>query len=316
MTSAHRATSLAALCLVLGCNEPPGDGELARGVIGPDGGTITSADSVLTIAIFPGALEETVELFIETTNEPPEVFGQAYIVRPTPELLVDATITIRADLPDDPSTVAVGAVDPDAFEAGQGGWEPLPVLRVDQEQQLVVGLDDRISIFYALLDEAPSSTTTSSGTTTTSDGDATATGGSDDDGTTGDGGESTGPEPATDDGGTTDGGSSGEPAVSFAMEVQPILTANCDCHTAGAPFPAELDLADGYANLVGVASTQAAGLDRIEPGVPDDSYLWLKLQGTHAAAGGTGNPMPAPAGGLDAGSLATIEAWILDGAEP
>ena len=75
-------------------------------------------------------------------------------------------------------------------------------------------------------------------------------------------------------------------------------------------------LMSGYGNLVDVPSTEAPALDRIEPGDPDASYLWHKINGTHASVGGSGNPMPAPAGGLDAGTIATIEAWISGGAQP
>ncbi|MCA9707898.1 MAG: hypothetical protein KDK70_18750 [Myxococcales bacterium] len=137
-----------------GCPSPEGDSELARGVIGPDGGIVSSVDSVLTIAIPPGALEQTHEFFIERTSEPPEVFGQAYLVRPNPEVRYDVTVTYRGELPEDTSTVAVGAVDALAYEQGSGQWEPLPVLRIDAEDKLVGGLDDGISIFYALLDDA------------------------------------------------------------------------------------------------------------------------------------------------------------------
>lgn len=311
MNASPRATCLALLFALLGCREPPEEGGPSRAVIGPSGGTISSLDSVLTIAILPGALEEEVELFIETTNEPPDIFGQAYIVRPTPELLIDATITIRAPLPDDPSTAAVGAVDPDAFEAGQGDWVALPVLEIDEDEQRVTGLDDRISIFYGLLDGRPPGATTGDPTTGDPTGGGVSTGGDDDGTTSGDDGTTSGS--ATDSGETGDG-STGEPALSFATDVLPILVASCDCHTDGAPEG--LDMNDAYANLVDVASAQVPALDRIEPGQPDESYMWLKLNDAHVAAGGTGNPMPAPTGGLDGASLATIEAWILDGAEP
>lgn len=294
-----------------GCNEPPQDSELARAVIGPRGGLLTSADSVLTIAIPPGALEEDVELFIERSDEPPEVFGRAYLVRPNPELRYDATITYRQELPDDTSGLAVGAVDVTEYEADRGRWLPLPLLRVDRRAKLVSGLDDGLSIFYALLDDADApATSTSVGDPT---GTPPATTG--DDSTTGSDGGSDGDS----DGGSTTasddtGESTGEPTVSYAREVEPILVANCGCHTDGEP--AGLSLTNGYANLVGVASTEVPGLARVEPGAPADSYLWHKVSGTHLDVGGQGDPMPAPTGGLDVESLAILEAWILDGAEP
>jgi hypothetical protein len=68
-----------------------------------------------------------------------------------------------------------------------------------------------------------------------------------------------------------------------------------------------------YASLVGVKSTESA-LNRVEPGKPDDSYLVRKIEGTHAAAGGTGDRMPAGGGPLPAAKIEMIRAWIEQGA--
>lgn len=305
------AVSILPLLAAIGCADPPEDTELAHAVIGPAGGILSSTDSVLTIAIPPGALEEEVELFIQRSDEPPEVFGQAYVVRPNPTLLYDASVTLRQELPQDTSGLAVGAVDLADYEDDRGHWEPLPVLRIDPEAKLVSGLDDGISIFYALLDDADSAAGTTSGGSTSGSTASTADG---DTGDTGSNDPTTGPTTGSSAESTGPGESTGEPAVSYADEVEPILEANCSCHIDD--VQAGLSLIDGYANLVEVSSTEAAGLSRVEPGAPDDSYLWHKLEGTHRSVGGTGNPMPAPAGGLAAGSLAIIEAWILDGAAP
>lgn len=314
MNASRCAMVLAVLALGLpGCQEDPEDPELARRVIGPGGGTITSADGVLTLAIPPGALDEDVELFIERTDEPPAAFGQAYIVRPNPELHYDLSVSYRQELPDDVSGLAVGAVDAIAYEAGRGQWEPLTLLRVDRQAKLVSGLDDGVSIFYALLDDSASEPSA----TDDGDTDATTTGADATTSDTGSQGDTTGSQDdTTGSGESSEGGSTGEPPPSFASDVQPILDANCSCHVDAVPAPAELSFADAYSSLVSVASTEAAGLDRVEPGSSGDSYLWHKVNGTHASVGGSGDPMPAPGGGLDAGSLATIEAWISGGAEP
>src|SRR5260370_34246246 len=51
------------------------------------------------------------------------------------------------------------------------------------------------------------------------------------------------------------------------------------CHRgAGAPEELALDAAHSYALLVGVSSNDDAALLRAKPGVPDSSYLVLKLQ--------------------------------------
>lgn len=313
----------AAICAIAllgvggGCPGNGRDSAFANGVIGPNGGTISSPDAVLTIAIPPGALEEELEFFVEGTSQPPPAFGRAYLVRPNPELRLDATVTYRAGLPDDPSRAAIGYVDPIAFEEGMGQWNPLPVIRVDAEQGVVSGVDTQISVFYTLLagvgpgssddgpsDDGPSDDGPSDDGTDT--GPAMTDGGTTSGGSTGD--ESDGGDT------TSDSGSTGEPAVSFAREIQPILTANCNCHIKDMPMG--LSFVDGYGNLVDVASTEVPGLDRIEPGDTEASYLWHKINNTHLTVGGEGNPMPAPDGGLDPALIDTIEAWILDGAAP
>jgi hypothetical protein len=70
----------------------------------------------------------------------------------------------------------------------------------------------------------------------------------------------------------------------------------------------------GYGEL-GEASSQAPALMRVEPGSPDDSYLWHKLSGTQATVGGSGSNMP-KVGSLTADEKSWIEQWILDGALP
>ena len=54
-------------------------------------------------------------------------------------------------------------------------------------------------------------------------------------------------------------------------------------------------------------------MNYIEPGYPDRSYIWLKLNNRQTAAGGTGRSMPT-SGPLSQADLDTIESWILQGA--
>lgn len=107
--------------------------------------------------------------------------------------------------------------------------------------------------------------------------------------------------------------------VSLARDIQPILDGHCvQCHMTGAA-QAGLILEDGasYEMLVGVPSSQAR-LSRVQPGQPEASYLFLKLMGTHAGAGGEGSGMPLVEGvykPLDAKSIALIRSWIQSGAK-
>lgn len=226
------------------------DPELARGEIGPDGGLLTSVDSILTIAIQPGALEETIELTIERSTDPPDVYGPAFRVFPNVPLAIPATVTYRYPLPDDTTDTAIGYVDPVEYAAGDGRWRPLPVVRIEPAQKLVTATDEQLSIFYALIDDStslppPATTTdpdTSAGPTTDDPPpDTTAEPGTDT-GTTSpvDPDTSTGPTPTTGEPGTSSEG--GESSSSDDATTGPLDP--CDDLPAG-PLAVEEFVFDG-----------------------------------------------------------------------
>ena len=70
-----------------------------------------------------------------------------------------------------------------------------------------------------------------------------------------------------------------------------------------------LDAVNSYAMLVGVASTQDAGTQRVNPTNPNNSYLIQKLEGP----GVSGQQMP-PSGALEQSDIDTIRQWITAGA--
>src|SRR6266446_2297043 len=72
-----------------------------------------------------------------------------------------------------------------------------------------------------------------------------------------------------------------------------------------------LDAAHSYALLVGVPSNEDTGLLRVKPGVPDSSYLILKLQGS---PGIVGAQMPFGGPPLPQATLDVIRQWITNGA--
>ena len=125
---------------------------------------------------------------------------------------------------------------------------------------------------------------------------------------------SSGESAASDD--SSESSSSGGVSVDYETEIQPIWNGSCTCHLMGAsgtmsaPF-LTLNPGMSYAQLVDVPSEQAP-LDRIEPGSPEDSYLWLKMTNAHASVG-SGARMP-QIGAIGDVQLQTIEAWILGGA--
>ncbi len=80
----------------------------------------------------------------------------------------------------------------------------------------------------------------------------------------------------------------GSQATFSAVQSQ-IFTPSCafsGCHGGGAPAEG-LNLSSGtaYANIVNVRSSQRGNLDRIEPGNPDASYLYLKVTGDSSISG-------------------------------
>ena len=119
-----------------------------------------------------------------------------------------------------------------------------------------------------------------------------------------------------------DGGSSPPPppppppaafGPNFSEIQAAVFTPDCatsNCH-AGANPAANLNLeeANSYTMLVGVASEQDANLKRVDPGNPDSSYLVQKLEGT----AGAGQQMP-PGNALPQADVDVIRQWITDGA--
>lgn len=98
------------------------------------------------------------------------------------------------------------------------------------------------------------------------------------------------------------------------VDIQPIWDSGCaGCHTNGG-VTEDLSLDDGFAATVEVTATQVDSMVLVSTdGDPDSSYLWLKLQGTHADAGGSGTAMP-PTGSLDEVAMQNVQNWLEDGA--
>jgi hypothetical protein len=107
------------------------------------------------------------------------------------------------------------------------------------------------------------------------------------------------------------------PQARLAADVQPIFSASCTdaCH-AGLFAAEELDLSSPAASHAGLARARAreAPLLRVLPGRPSASYLWRKIEGSHLAAGGSGDAMPQGREALPEGDRDRIRAWILEGA--
>jgi len=91
--------------------------------------------------------------------------------------------------------------------------------------------------------------------------------------------------------------------------------ATSSCHGGAYPVASpSCDAERWYDASVGMPSLQAPGLNLIEPGDPERSYLVHKLRGTHGLAGGGGARMPVADTPLDDAEQAAVEAWIANGA--
>jgi hypothetical protein len=94
-----------------------------------------------------------------------------------------------------------------------------------------------------------------------------------------------------------------------------VFTPRCaSCHQ-GATAPVGLRLEDAqtsYDNLVDQPAVEEPTLFRVETGVPDESYLVHKLEGTQTV----GNRMPNGQPPLAPETIAVIRQWIAEGAAP
>lgn len=233
MRSLQWVSAVGACTLALGVSacRDASDPELARGTIGPDGGTLSSIDSILTLAILPGALDETIELTIERSTDPPDVFGPAFRVLPNPTLAIPATVTYRYPLPDDTSETAIGYVDAEEYAAGDGRWRALPVVDIEPERKLVTATDTQLSLYYGLLADTPvppdptGGPDPSAGTMEGTSGDTTATPPTDGDTTMNvDPDTSVGPttDPTTDPGNTSESTTSSGESSSDGATTEPV----------------------------------------------------------------------------------------------
>lgn len=92
-----------------------------------------------------------------------------------------------------------------------------------------------------------------------------------------------------------------------------LFNPSCISHHGLNATEADLNLTEGesFASLVNVASAQV-GLDRVEPGAAENSYLIRKLAGSDGIVGAR---MPPQGPFITDDALDVIRAWINDGAQ-
>ncbi|MFN4136780.1 MAG: hypothetical protein ACK4G2_14095 [Novosphingobium sp.] len=126
------------------------------------------------------------------------------------------------------------------------------------------------------------------------------------------------PEPASAEPASAEPAMAAGASVSYAVDIVPLLESQCaTCHLTGEEAGGMALVGDmAIASLVGQPADEAPGLMRVMAGDPDRSYLVMKLEGTHIANGGAGAQMPFGAPPLTAAEIATVRAWIAQGARP
>ena len=94
------------------------------------------------------------------------------------------------------------------------------------------------------------------------------------------------------------------------------IVANCGCHNGNhsTNHDNQASANTGYTNWTTETSAQA-GIPLIDPGNPDNSYVWRKIDGSQSAVGGTGSEMPlGNPGAISAAQEEALRNWILSGA--
>ncbi|MCK5378504.1 MAG: CHRD domain-containing protein [Acidobacteria bacterium] len=109
--------------------------------------------------------------------------------------------------------------------------------------------------------------------------------------------------------------SGGNPDATLSRVQAMIFTQSCafsGCHAGGSPAQGmNLEAGQAFANIVGVASHEQPDLNRIEPGSPETSYLYLKVTGDSSI---TGSRMPLGGAALGAEEIELLRDWIVRGA--
>jgi len=101
----------------------------------------------------------------------------------------------------------------------------------------------------------------------------------------------------------------------FDRDILPILNNYCVmCHLPGSEQGGLGLYPDAWSRLVGVPSVQSP-LPLVDPGSPDNSYLYIKLIDSGESVGGSGMLMPIQQAPLDQGQIDTIRLWIEQGAQ-
>ena len=109
---------------------------------------------------------------------------------------------------------------------------------------------------------------------------------------------------------------SAPPQMVAYSTIQALWNRSCNssqCHDAVMPQEGlDLTSSASYAELVNKASAQCPSTKLVEPGMPERSYLVVKLQGSGACL--IGSRMPKPPAMMTAAEIQQVRDWIFNGA--
>ena len=111
-----------------------------------------------------------------------------------------------------------------------------------------------------------------------------------------------------------DGGGELQPTLqSIQANIFGPICAQAGCHVGGSAQQGLMldSVANSFQDLVGIASTEAPSLLRVDPGNPDSSYLVHKIEGRSTIVGAQ---MPLNQPGLSGPQITAIRSWIQNGA--
>lgn len=107
---------------------------------------------------------------------------------------------------------------------------------------------------------------------------------------------------------------SADEPLSFSRDVVPVLNQHCVmCHMTGTELGGLSLYPDPRGNMVGMQSTQT-GLNLVEPGKPEASYLLIKMLNQQSSVAGKGLAMPWQYQ-LPPDQVELVRQWILQGAK-
>jgi hypothetical protein len=105
--------------------------------------------------------------------------------------------------------------------------------------------------------------------------------------------------------------------VTFSGRIKPLLQANCGgCHNSTNPQAGFDVQSDGLFDRLLLASSQQPVRKLVQPGSPENSYLWLKVSGDGSIVGQRMplDPLNGGSRSLALDELQDLETWIIAGA--